>query len=230
MIEHSIGNYMTPNDTQNEKSTVIILLGSPGSGKGTIAAELSKQKNIPHISTGDLFYQNVKNKTDLGLQAQQFLNKGLLVPDNLVLDILYDRISQPDCAKGYILDGIPRNIAQVHELEDYLRHKAEVLAVKLQVSDEVAISRLTGRMLCEKCNHACNTELSAPKEAGVCDLCGGKLEQRSDDTPETIKERLRVYHAQTQPIEKFYNNADALKEIDATKPVDQVLNDILQLC
>lgn len=221
---------MTASNEQDNKQTVIILLGAPGSGKGTLAAELSKKKQLPHISTGDLFFQNVRNKTELGMQARSFLDKGQLVPDDLVLDIVYDRISQPDCAKGYILDGIPKNIAQVHELEDYLRNKASVIAIKLAVSDEVAIARLTGRMLCLKCNHVWNKELSAPKEAGKCDICGGELEQRSDDTPEAIKERLKVYNAQTQPLEKFYKEAGILKEIDATKPPEQVLEALMAIC
>lgn len=212
---------------QNIFPTVIILLGPPGSGKGTLAAELSKIKHIPHISTGDLFYENLRNRTELGLHAQHFLDKGQLVPDDLVLDILYERVSQPDCSQGYILDGIPRNIAQVHELEDYLRNKAKVVAVSLMVNDDIAINRLAGRMLCPKCNHVWNKELSAPKEPGICDICGGKLEQRSDDTPEAIKERLKVYHSQTKPLEVHYKQAGQLQEIDASKPVDEVLKALL---
>lgn len=220
---------MPNTNDQNTKPTVIILLGAPGSGKGTLAAMLSREKHIPHISTGDLFFENVRNKTELGMHARSFLDKGQLVPDDLVLDIVYDRISQPDCANGYILDGIPKNIAQVHEIEDYLRHKANVLAIKLVVSDDTAIARLAGRMLCLKCNHVWNKELSAPKEPGVCDICGGTLEQRSDDTPEAIKERLRVYNLQTQPLEQFYKDAGVYKEVDASKPPEDVLKQMIEL-
>jgi len=211
------------------KQTVIILLGPPGSGKGTLATELSKSKNLPHISTGDLFYENLRNKTELGLQAQHHLDKGHLVPDSLVLDIMYDRISQPDCSQGYILDGIPRNIAQVHEIEDYLRDKATILVIKLTVSDETVIVRLSGRLLCQKCHHVWHKEITAPKQEGICDLCGGELHQRSDDTPEAIKERLKVYHEQTQPLEKFYQEHGLLKEIDASKPINEVLADLLKV-
>ena len=220
---------MSISNDQEKKPTVIILLGAPGSGKGTLASELCKKKQLPHISTGDLFFENVRNKTELGMQARSFLDKGQLVPDDLVLDIVYDRISQPDCSRGYILDGIPKNIAQVHELEDYLRNKASVIAIKLNVSDDIAVQRLSGRTLCLKCNHVWNKELSAPKEPGKCDICGGELQQRSDDTPEAIKERLKVYHQQTMPLEKFYKEAQLLKEVDASKPPEQVLDAIMAL-
>lgn len=203
-------------------ATVIILLGAPGSGKGTVAAELSKQRSIPHISIGDLFYENLKNKTELGLHAQRYLEKGQLVPDDLVLDIVYDRISKPDCENGYILDGIPKNIAQVHELEDYLRNKATVVAVKLNVNDETATNRLSNRMICEKCGRVWSKN-------GHCEICQGELTQRSDDKPDAIKERLKVYHEQTEPLERFYKDAGQLKEVDGTKPVDEVLKEILTL-
>lgn len=211
------------------KTTVIILLGPPGSGKGTLAEEFSRIKNIPHISTGDLFYENLHNQTEHGLQAKRYLDKGQLVPDTLVLDILFDRVSLPDCQNGFILDGIPRNIAQVHELEDYLRDKATIVAVKLAVDDDTVIMRLTGRLLCQKCRRVSHKELSPPKQAGICDVCGGELHQRSDDTPEAIKERLKVFHEQTQPLEKYYKDNGLLKEIDATKAADLLLADLLKI-
>ncbi len=220
---------MSASDAQATKQRVIIILGPPGSGKSTLAEELSKKKMLPHISSGNLFYEHLKNNTELGQHVKMYLDKGLLVPDDLVLDIMYDRIFMPDCANGYILDGIPKNIAQIHELEDNLRGKAIVVAVNLALSDEVAITRLSGRMICQKCGHVWHTEISAPKEPGICDLCSGELKQRSDDTPEAIKERLKVYHAQTKALEQFYKDAGQLLEIDASKPADQVLADLMLL-
>lgn len=217
---------MPASDMTSKLPTVIILLGPPGSGKGTVAEEYSKIKNLPHISTGDLFYDNLRDKTELGLQAKHYLDKGQLVPDSLVLDIIFDRISMPDCSKGYIMDGVPRNIAQVHELEDYLRDKAQIIAVKLAANDSIVTSRLTGRLMCNKCNHSFHKESLPPKQAGKCDFCGCDLVQRSDDTQEAIKERLKVYHEQSEPIEKYYKEKGLLKELDATKSADQVLSDL----
>ena len=213
----------------DDKPTVFIMLGPPGSGKSSLASKLSKDKNIPHISTGDLFYDNVKNDTPLGQKAKLYLDKGQLVPDSLVLDILYDRIFDPDCEKGYILDGIPRNITQVHEMEDYLRHKANVLAFRINVSDDEVISRLSGRLLCPKCHQVYNKNVSPPSQEGLCDACGGDLLQRSDDTPEAIKERLKVYHEQTQPIEHFYSESGALKDLDGQRPIDQIYQELISI-
>ncbi len=202
------------------KPTIIILLGPPGAGKSTIAEVLSLEKNIPHISTGDLFYDNLAHQTELGMQVQRYLDRGQLVPDDLVLDIMYDRVSKPDCEKGYILDGIPRNIAQVHELEDYLRNKAEVVAIKLLVNDDTVVNRLGGRLFCTNCHHVWNKE---QLQSETCSLCGHELTHRSDDTPDAIKERLKIYHEQTEPIERFFREAGQLKEVDASKPIQEVL-------
>lgn len=207
--------------------TVIILLGAPGSGKRTVAEGLSKSKGIAHISIGDLFYDNINSKTALGLQAQRFLEKGQLVPDNLVLDILFDRLSEADCQNGYILDGIPKDIAQVHELEDFLRNKAQVTAILLKVADDIVTSRLAKRFICDKCHHVYNAEYVVPRQEGICDLCGGTLTHRNNDTPDIVKERLKVYHEQTEPLEKYYKEQGLLKEVDGSKPLDQVLTDIL---
>jgi len=203
--------------------TVIILLGPPGAGKSTIAELLSLEKNIPHISTGDLFYENLANQTELGLRVQRYLDRGQLVPDDLVLDIMYDRVSKPDCEKGYILDGIPRNVTQVHEIEDYLRGKASIIAVKLVVSDDTVVSRLGGRLFCQKCHHVWNKEQIQQE---TCSLCGAELIHRSDDTADAIKERLKIYHEQTEPIERFFREAGQLKEVDASKPIQEVISAI----
>lgn len=149
---------------QKTLPTVIILLGPPGSGKGTQATDLSRAKGIPHISTGDLFRDNLKNGTPLGLQAKQYLDKGQLVPDSLVLDILFDRVSQPDCLKGYILDGVPRNISQTHELEDYFRDKVKLVVVNFSVPDDAVVKRLSGRLVCKKCNKVYHIETSPLKK------------------------------------------------------------------
>ncbi len=211
------------------EQTVIILLGPPGAGKGTLAEKISKEKAIPHISTGDIFYEQLRNGTEHGLHARHYLDKGHLVPDDLVLDIIYDRVLMPDCSKGYILDGIPKNIAQVHEIEDHLRGKANVKVIKLDVNDATATKRLAGRLVCEKCGHVWHKETHNIAKEGVCDICGGKVVQRSDDTPEAIKERLKVYHEQTEPIENYYKGVGLLQVIDASKSPEDVLADILHV-
>jgi len=226
----AFGSFMSASVAQEVQKTVIILLGAPGSGKGTQASELSKVKKIPHISTGDLFRDNLKNKTELGLQAQQYLDKGQLVPDSLVLDILFDRVSQPDCKHGYVLDGVPRNITQAHELEDYFRNKTNLIVVNLAVSDDIVINRLSGRLVCRQCNRVFHKDTSPLSKPGICDSCGGEVYQRNDDKPEIIKERLKVYHDQTKPLEKFYRDKGLLKEVDASKPSPEVLQQLIQLC
>ena len=219
---------MSANTAKDPQETVYIFLGPPGSGKGTQAVEWSKLKKIPTISTGDLFRENLKNKTPLGIQAKQYLDKGQLVPDSLVLDILFDRTSQPDCKNGYILDGVPRNISQAHELEDYLRNKANISVINFVVPDDVVVNRLSGRLVCRACGRTYQKETSPSKTAGVCDSCGGELYQRSDDQPEVIKERLKVYHEQTKPLEKFYREKGILINIDASKSPQEVLEEMIR--
>ena len=213
--------------TESKKPLVIIMLGAPGSGKGTQAVQLSKELGIPHISTGDLLRENIKNGTELGKQAKAYMDKGQLSPDELILDILFDRIARPDCANGYILDGVPRNTSQAHEIEDTLRGKARFLVVNLKVADDEVVRRLSGRLTCKQCNRIYHKELNPPKQPGVCDACGGELYQRSDDQESVIKERLRVYYQQTKPLEEFYRNQKILVEIDASQKPEEVLKSAL---
>jgi len=208
---------------QPEKPIVIILLGAPGSGKGTQAVELGQAFHIPHISTGDLLRENIKNNTALGQQAKSYMDKGQLTPDELILDILFERISKPDCSRGYLLDGFPRTSAQAHELEDSLRDKVQFAVFYLKVSDEQVIERLSGRLICKKCNRIFHKTSNPPKQEGICDSCGGELYQRSDDKPEVIQERLRVYHEQTKPLEEFYRKQGVLNEVDASGTSGDVL-------
>ncbi len=214
----------------NSEPTVIILLGPPGSGKGTQAVELSKAFGIPQISTGDLFRENIKNETPLGKEAKSYLDKGALVPDELVLDLLFDRTQKPDCAKGYLLDGFPRTTAQAHELEDSLRGKVHFIVFNLKVPDSEVIRRLSGRLVCKQCNRVYHKDTTPPKVPGICDNCGSTLYQRSDDTEAVITERLRVYYEQTKPVETFYKNQNILIEIDATKPANEVLEELKAAC
>lgn len=212
--------------SKETKPLVIILLGPPGSGKGTQAVELTQYFNLPHISTGDLFRDNIRNQTELGKEAQYYLDKGALVPDSLVFDILFDRISQADCKNGYLLDGFPRTSAQAHELEDTLNGKVNFLVFNLNVPDQEVIRRLEGRLVCKKCGRPFHKESNPPKKAGICDSCGGELYQRSDDTAPVIKERLRVYYEQTKPLEAFYRQKGLLIDIDAAKNSTEVLQEL----
>lgn len=195
---------------------VIIFLGPPGSGKGTQAQEISRMEKMPHISTGDLFRENIRAETALGKQAKSFIDKGQLVPNELVFDMLFSRVKQDDCKRGYILDGFPRTKAQAEELMNRLKG-VKIIVFNLNVSDEDVINRLSGRLTCKACGRIFHKEFNPPKEENKCDVCGGELYQRPDDTPGVIKERLKVYHDQTQPVEAFFKEKNVLIDIDASK-------------
>lgn len=223
-----LGAGMHANNTSVSEQTIIILLGPPGSGKGTQAVQITKELKIPHISTGDLFRDSIKGETALGKQAKSFIDAGQLVPDSLVLDMLFDRISMPDLSKEFLLDGFPRTIPQAEIFDKYVaRSKARLIVLNLSVPDDLIIQRAAGRLTCSKCGQVHNKSFSPPVVDGVCDICKGNLIQRSDDEPEVVKERLRVFHAQTQPLVKYYTEKGVLTSFDGTKPPQEVFRDLM---
>ena len=199
----------------------IIMLGAPGAGKGTQAKMIAEKCGIPHISTGDIFRANIKNGTELGAKAKEYMDKGLLVPDELVCDLVVDRIQQADCEKGYILDGFPRTIPQAEALEAALN--------AIEVPDENIINRMSGRRACVGCGATYHVVFNPTKVEGKCDVCGESLILRDDDKPETVKKRLDVYHTQTQPLIDFYSARKVLVEVDGTQSMDKVFEDIMKI-
>lgn len=184
----------------------LILLGAPGAGKGTQAEYLSKRFSIPHISTGDILRENVKNETELGKKAKEYMDKGLLVPDEIVIEIVKDRLSKEDCKSGFLLDGFPRTIAQAEALDKVLQDIGQKIdkVLNIEVPDEKILERMSGRRICKNCGASFHVIYRPPKKEGICDVCGGELYQREDDKEETVKKRLEVYHAQTQPLIDYY--------------------------
>lgn len=194
----------------------VVLLGPPGAGKGTQAVKLVDKYNIPHISTGDIFRKNLKEKTELGLKAKEYMDKGLLVPDNLVVDIVKDRLMEKDCSEGFLLDGFPRTVEQAEALEKELEKLNINLngVINIDVKDEILIDRLTGRLVCKSCGATYNAKFNKPKQDKACDICEGELYTRDDDKEETVKNRLEVYKNQTQPLIDFYEKKGMLTTID----------------
>lgn len=209
----------------------IIMLGAPGAGKGTQAKMIAEKCGIPHISTGDIFRANIKNGTELGAKAKEYMDKGLLVPDELVCDLVVDRIQQADCEKGYILDGFPRTIPQAEALENALNAIEQKLdyAIDIDVPDENIINRMSGRRACVGCGATYHVLFNPTKVEGKCDVCGESLILRDDDKPETVKKRLDVYHTQTQPLIDFYTERNVLVEVDGTQSMDKVFDDIMKI-
>jgi adenylate kinase len=208
---------------------IIVFLGPPGSGKGTYASILTKKLGIPHISTGDLVRDEIKAGTKLGKEAAEYVNRGELIPDEKILEILKNRILKPDCVKGFILDGYPRTVNQAEDLNKIA--KVDIV-VNLNVPDEVIIERLAYRLICRNCGAIYNEKTLKPKKPGVCDICGGPLYKREDDKPEVIKERLNVYREKTQPLIDFYKKKGLLVEVKTEKfnaPPEEVANEILNL-
>ncbi|MCK8824367.1 adenylate kinase [Fuchsiella alkaliacetigena] len=210
----------------------IILVGPPGAGKGTQAAKLVEEFEVPHIATGDIFRSAIKNKTPLGKKAKQFIDQGKLVPDEVTIGIVRERLAEDDCQKGFILDGFPRTIAQADALQDILADlDIELDAVlNIKVSEEEVVRRLSGRRVCE-CGASYHIEFNPPEEDNACDGCGAELYQREDDQPETIKERVAVYKEQTSPLISYYQDLNLLKEIEGEAGFEEVFNNIKQaLC
>ena len=206
----------------------IVMLGAPGAGKGTQADRISEKYAIPHISTGDIFRSNIKAGTELGNKAKQYMDQGLLVPDEITIGMLLDRIAEDDCKGGYILDGFPRTIPQADSLTDALRERGEAIdfAINIDVPDDAIIGRMSGRRACLKCGATYHVVSAPPKREGICDKCGEKLVIRDDDKPETVKKRLKVYHEQTQPLIEYYRKQGVLKSVDGTLGMDRVFADI----
>jgi adenylate kinase len=204
----------------------LILLGAPGAGKGTQAEILCKELNIPTISTGNILRAAIKNGTPTGLKAKSFMDAGQLVPDEVIIGIITERLAEADCAGGYILDGVPRTIAQAEALEAAgIRFDA---VVSIEISDETIMERMSGRRVCESCGASYHVVAVPPKVAGVCDSCGGKLVQRKDDAPETVKSRLEVYHKETEPLKDFYAQRGLLKSVDNQPSVAETSQVILR--
>lgn len=209
----------------------IIMLGAPGAGKGTQAKKITQKYNIPHISTGDILRTNIKAGTELGHKAKTFIDKGLLVPDDLVVDLVVSRISSVDCTDGYVLDGFPRTIPQALALDTALDSKNEKVdfAVNVEVPDAVIVNRMSGRRACLACGATYHIEYNPTKKEGICDICGNEIVLRNDDKPETVAKRLQVYHKQTQPLIDYYNEKKILVEVDGTNDLSVVFQDIINI-
>ena len=209
----------------------IIMLGAPGAGKGTQAKMIASKYNIPHISTGDIFRANIKNNTALGLEAKTYMDKGELVPDELTVKILLDRVAGDDCKNGYVLDGFPRTIPQAQVLEDALNAINESVdyAIDVDVPDENIIRRMSGRRACVSCGATYHIMYAPTKVENICDTCGDKLILRDDDKPETVLSRLEIYHKQTQPLIEFYTAKNVLKTVDGTKDLNDVFKEIVKI-
>ncbi|SHI92962.1 adenylate kinase [Pseudobutyrivibrio xylanivorans] len=206
----------------------IIMLGAPGAGKGTQAKQIASKYSIPHISTGDIFRANIKNGTELGKKAKEYMDQGLLVPDELTCDLVMDRIAQDDAKNGFVLDGFPRTIPQAEALDAALTKIGQSMdyAIDVDVPDENIINRMSGRRACLNCGATYHIVSIPPKKEGICDTCGNELVLREDDKPETVKKRLDVYHDQTQPLIDYYNGKGILKSVDGTQPMEKVFEDI----
>ena len=209
----------------------IIMLGAPGAGKGTQAKMIAEKYGVPHISTGDIFRANIKNGTPLGMEAKRYMDQGMLVPDELTVKILLDRVAQDDCAGGYVLDGFPRTIPQAQVLDEALNKLADKIdfAIDVDVPDENIVNRMSGRRACLSCGATYHVEHIPPKKEGICNHCGKELVLRDDDKPETVLNRLKVYHEQTQPLIDFYSQKGILRTVDGTKDMHDVFDAIVEI-
>jgi len=209
----------------------LIMLGAPGAGKGTQAKMIAEKYSIPHVSTGDIFRANIKNGTELGIEAKKYMDQGQLVPDELTVKILLDRVAQDDCKNGYVLDGFPRTIPQAEVLDKALTELGDQVdyAINVDVPDENIVGRMSGRRACVKCGATYHIKYNPTKVEDVCDACGDKLILRDDDKPETVQKRLSVYHDQTQPLIDYYNKKGILKEVDGTVDMNDVFAAIVNI-
>lgn len=209
----------------------IVMLGAPGAGKGTQAIKIADKYDIPHISTGDIFRANIKGGTELGQKAKSYIDQGELVPDEVTIGMLLDRIAQDDCKNGYVLDGFPRTIPQAESLTEALKSQGDQIdfALNIDVPDEAIIQRMSGRRACPKCGATYHIVYAAPKTENICDKCGTELIIRSDDKPETVKDRLNVYHQQTEPLIAYYKTAGVLREVDGTQELPKVFEDVVAI-
>jgi adenylate kinase len=207
----------------------IILLGPPGAGKGTQAACIVDKYKIPHISTGDIFRKNIKEGTDLGKKAKEYMDQGLLVPDELTVGLVTDRLSQDDCKNGFMLDGFPRNVAQAQQLGQYLNSVDLALdrVINIEVDKDILVGRAVGRRICKSCGATYHVEFNPPKVDGTCDVCGGELYQRADDNEETVSKRIQVYLDETKPLADYYSNEGIIANINGEQSIDKVFADIV---
>ena len=207
----------------------IILLGPPGAGKGTQAAGIVDKYKIPHISTGDIFRKNIKEGTDLGKKAKEYMDQGLLVPDELTVGLVTDRITQDDCKNGFMLDGFPRNVAQAQQLGQYLNSVDLALdrVINIEVDKDILVGRAVGRRICKSCGATYHVEFNPPKVDGTCDVCGGELYQRADVNEETVSNRIQVYLDETKPLADYYSNEGIIANINGEQSIDKVFADIV---
>lgn len=208
----------------------LILLGPPGAGKGTQASKIVEKYNIPHISTGEIFRKNIKSGTELGKAAKQYIDKGMLVPNEVVMGIIKNRLAEVDCKDGFLLDGFPRNEVQANSLDEVLNELNMKLdkVVNIEVDDQQLVERIVNRRVCNKCEHTFHLMFNKPKVEGVCDVCGSKLYQREDDTVETVTRRINVYHELTKPLIKYYEKHGIVVNVDGLQSIDQVFVDIVK--
>ena len=222
---------MSSESEEENKEMKIIMLGAPDAGKGTQAKKISDKYEIPHISTGDIFRANIKNGTELGKKAKTYMDQGLLVPDELVVDLVVDRVQQDDCKNGYVLDGFPRTIPQAEALDKALAEFGDKIdyAIDVNVPDENIVKRMGGRRACVGCGATYHLVYAPTKTEGICDVCGKELILRDDDKPETVQKRLNVYHEQTQPLIDYYTKAGILKTVDGTVDINDVFAAIVEI-
>jgi len=206
----------------------VVLLGPPGAGKGTQASGIAEKYNIKHISTGDIFRANIKQGTELGKKAKEYIDKGQLVPDELTCNLVEDRVCQEDCINGYLLDGFPRTVFQAEQFDKFLKSKGEALddVIDIEVPDSVLLPRACGRRVCRVCGRPYHVINMPPEKEGICDLCGGEVYQRADDAEATVLDRLKVYHAQTAPLTDYYKTTGILKSVNGNQEMDKVFAEI----